>query len=95
MRQPFYCHAGVDTAHQLPPEETLVQLLSELPQAFAEEQGLTLAEAGQRCRQAAWDVNALIGEGCVSAIALTCTDLKEPGLLQIHVFTAQQCADLT
>lgn len=58
----MHTSSGVDTAHQLPPEETLVQLLSELPQAFAEEQGLTLAEAGQRCRQAARDVNALIGE---------------------------------
>ena len=64
MWQPLCCHAGVNAARQLPPEETLVRLLSELPQALAEEQGLTLAEAEQRCQQAAKDVNALIGETC-------------------------------
>ena len=83
MWQSFCCHAGVDAAQHLPQEETLVQLLSELPQAFAEEQGLTLAEAEQRCLQAARDVNVLIGEGCVSTNAMTWADLHVTGSMQI------------
>ena len=66
-----------------------MQLLSELPQAFAEEQGLTLAEAEQRCQKAARDVNALIGEGSVSTIAAICAALHLSSSMQTHV-TAQQ-----
>ena len=89
MWQPFSCLAGVDAAQHLPPEESLVQLLSELPQAFAEEQGLILAEAEQRCLQAASDVNALIGEGCVSTIAMTCADLHVTGSMQFRLLLYQ------